>query len=47
VAIVKGLHPIYDLLLLSAAREWKYQPATRDGKSVTHVKRLAVTVNFK
>jgi TonB family protein len=29
--IVRSVHPVYDRLLLNAARSWEYQPATRNG----------------
>jgi tetratricopeptide (TPR) repeat protein len=47
VEMLRRIHPHYDLLLLEAARQWKYQPATRQGKPVQYVKRLAVNVTVK
>ena len=47
VEMLRRIHPQYDLLLLEAARQWKYRPATRHGKPVQYVKRLAVTVTVK
>lgn len=47
VQMVRRIHPQYDLLLLEAAKRWKYQPATRHGKPVQYVKRLAVNVTMK
>jgi tetratricopeptide (TPR) repeat protein len=32
--IVRSVHPLYDRLLLSASRNWLYQPARQDGKPV-------------
>jgi TonB family protein len=29
--IVRSVHPVYDRLLLNAAKSWEYQPATRNG----------------
>src|SRR5262249_46357507 len=29
--IVRSVHPVYDRLLVNAARSWEYQPATRNG----------------
>jgi TonB family protein len=29
--IVRSVHPVYDRLLLTAAKSWEYQPATRNG----------------
>jgi tetratricopeptide (TPR) repeat protein len=43
--IVRGLNPVYDVMLLSAAKEWKYKPATRDGRPIAQIRRLAITVN--
>jgi len=45
--IVKSVHPVYDALLLSAAKHWKYEPATQAGRTVEFVKRLAVNVTVK
>ena len=42
--LVKPVHPMYDGLLLSATKQWKYQPATRNGIPVEFVKTLAVNV---
>jgi TonB family protein len=47
VKLVKSIHPLYDALLLSAAKQWKYQPATRAGVPVEFVKRLAVNVTVR
>jgi hypothetical protein len=47
VSLIKSIDPVYDILLVSAARQWKYRPATRDGKPVAHVKRLAINVGSK
>jgi tetratricopeptide (TPR) repeat protein len=47
VEMLRRIHPLYDLLLLEAAKQWKYQPATRQGKPVQYVRRLAVNVTVK
>jgi hypothetical protein len=47
VRLVSGIHPVYDLLLTSTARGWKYRPATRDGKPVAYTKRFSVNVNVR
>jgi tetratricopeptide (TPR) repeat protein len=39
------LHPQYDALLLAAAREWRYKPATLDGKPVRFRKVLQIAVD--
>jgi hypothetical protein len=46
VKLIKSIHPVYDVMLMSAARQWKYRPATRDGRPVADVKRLAIKVNL-
>jgi hypothetical protein len=42
--LVTPIHPLYDVLLLSKAEQWKYRPATRNGTPVPYVKRLKVTL---
>ncbi|MGH9143342.1 MAG: energy transducer TonB [Vicinamibacterales bacterium] len=42
--IVEPVHPIYDALLLSAARTWKYEPAKLDGRPVRYVKVIEVVL---
>ncbi len=42
--IVESVHTVYDALLLSAARTWKYEPATLDGKPVRYVKLIEVVL---
>ena len=44
VRVVEPIHPVYDQLLLSAARTWKYVPATLDGKPVRYVKVIEVVL---
>ena len=39
------LHPQYDSLLLAAAREWRYRPATLDGKPVKFRKVIQIAVD--
>jgi len=43
-AIRVGLHPIYDGQILVAAREWRYQPATLNGRPVKFRKIIQITV---
>lgn len=45
VRIVAPIHPVYDQLLLSAARTWKYEPATLDGKPVRYVKVIEIVLS--
>lgn len=42
--IVQSVHAIYDALLLSATRTWKYEPATLDGKPVRYMKMIEVVL---
>jgi TonB family protein len=44
-AIVEPIHPLYDRLLLSAVRHWKYKPALRAGVPVRY--RESVRVELK
>ncbi len=39
-----SLHPIYDSQLLAAARDWRYQPATLQGRPVRFRKIIQITV---
>jgi hypothetical protein len=39
-----SIHPMYDTLLMSAARDWRYQPATLAGKPVKYRKLIQVNV---
>ena len=43
-AIRLGLHPIYDSQILLAAKEWRYQPATLNGRPVKFRKIIQITV---
>jgi hypothetical protein len=38
------LHPIFDPQLLSAARDWRYRPATLNGKPVRYRKMVQITI---
>jgi hypothetical protein len=42
--LTRAAHPRYDQLLLTAARNWKYHPATRDGNPVRYRKVIQVTL---
>lgn len=39
-----SIHPVYDTLLLNAAREWKYRPATVNGSPVRFRKLIQITL---
>jgi TonB family protein len=43
-AVRESVHPIYDNLLLNAARDWKYQPATFEGQPVKYRKLIQINV---
>jgi TonB family protein len=43
-AIRSPLHPVYDSQLLVAAQDWRYRPATLDGRPVKFRKTIQVTV---
>jgi TonB family protein len=45
IAIRQSVHPIFDAELLTAAREWKYQPATLAGKPVKYRKMIQINVS--
>jgi TonB family protein len=42
--VVQSIHAVYDALLLSAARTWKYEPARLDGQPVRFVKMIEVVL---
>jgi TonB family protein len=42
-----SIHPMYDSLLISAAREWRYRPATVGGTPVKFRKMIQVSVERK
>jgi hypothetical protein len=44
MALRGRVHPVYDSLVLSAARDWKYRPATMNGKPVQFRKLIQFTV---
>jgi Gram-negative bacterial TonB protein C-terminal len=44
VKTVGHSHPLYDQMLLEAAKEWEYQPATKDGRPVKYRKVVEVTL---
>lgn len=44
VTLLKRIHPVYDALLVSAAKAWRYEPATMNGEPIEFVKRLNVKV---
>ena len=44
VTLRTSIHPVYDPLLLTAARQWKYQPATMNGVPVRFRKLVQIVV---
>lgn len=44
VSIRSSLHPMYDTLVLNAAREWRYQPATVGGAPVKFRKLIQISL---
>jgi hypothetical protein len=44
-AIRMSVHPMYDAELLSAARDWRYLPASMNGKPVKYRKMIQINVN--
>ena len=45
VAVRQSVHPVFDAELLSAARDWKYQPAMLAGKPVKYRKMIQINVS--
>lgn len=45
VMVRMSVHPLYDTLLVSAARDWKYLPATFGGQPVKFRKMVQITVS--
>lgn len=44
-AVRSPVHPVFDTELLSAAREWRYQPASLAGKPVKYRKMIQINVS--
>jgi TonB family protein len=44
VAVRQPMHPFYDQLVIAAAREWRYKPATVNGVPVKYRKVIAISV---
>lgn len=38
------IHPLFDSQLLAATRDWRYQPATMNGRPVKFRKMIQITV---
>jgi hypothetical protein len=40
-----GIDPMYDTMVVAAAKKWLYKPATVDGTPVKYIKRLTISVS--
>jgi TonB family protein len=40
----ESVNPVYDQMVVAAARQWKFKPATKDGAAVRFVKFVGVEV---
>lgn len=47
IAVRSSLHPVYDKLLVNAASDWKYRPATLNGRPVQFRKLLQITLDTR
>jgi TonB family protein len=45
VTIRQSVHPRYDALLLSAAQNWRYSPATQNGQPVKYRKMIQINIS--
>jgi hypothetical protein len=45
LAVKTSIHPVYDGLLMAAARQWKYQPATAGGVPVKYRKLVQIVID--
>jgi TonB family protein len=45
VTVTQSVNSAYDRLIVAAAREWKYKPATKDGRPVRFVKTVVIDAN--
>jgi TonB family protein len=45
VTIKQTMHPLYDQLVLAAARDWRYRPATLNGTPVKFRKTIAISLS--
>jgi TonB family protein len=42
--LLSSVHPIYDSMLLAATQDWRYKPATVNGRPVKFRKRIQVSI---
>jgi protein TonB len=45
IAVRQSVQPMYDAELLTRGREWRYQPATLNGKPVRYRKMIQLNIN--
>lgn len=45
IRVVKSLGPAFDEAAVAAVKQWKYKPATQDGKPVAQ--RVLIEINFQ
>jgi TonB family protein len=43
--VISSIHPVYDAMVMSAAKSWRYDPATADGVPVKYRKRIKITIS--
>ena len=43
--VVIPMNPVYDRLVMAAAKNWRYRPAVKDGKTVAYQRVIAITVS--
>ena len=41
---ISPIHPVYDGMVVNAAKGWKYEPATADGKAIAYKKTIRIAV---
>jgi hypothetical protein len=46
VVMREPIHPVYDRLVITAAKKWKYRPAQKDQARVKFLKRIAIAVDI-
>jgi tetratricopeptide (TPR) repeat protein len=45
--VMESIHPVYDVILAAAAKNWRYHPARRYGEPVASTKRVHVRLQLK
>ena len=44
-ALVEAIAPLYDSKLIAAAKQWRFQPARKDGVAVKYRKTIAILLS--